>query len=257
MEIGSITQGGIDVALVVLYAFWLFFAGLIFYIRREDRREGYPLVSEIDGKPIDHGFLWIPEPKTFKLPDGTIQTAPREEVDPREIKAKPTEGWPGAPLEPTGDPMIDAVGPAAYALRKEKPELTELGETRMAPMRVATDFSVEEEDPDPRGMPVIAADGEVAGTVSDIWVDRAEPRISFLEVKVAATGRNVLLPMTFARVDGSSRQVKVASILARHFANVPALKNPNEVTAREEDQISAYYAGGHLYAKPERAEPLL
>ncbi len=33
---GAITSY-IDVAQVVLYAFWIFFAGLIFYLRREDR----------------------------------------------------------------------------------------------------------------------------------------------------------------------------------------------------------------------------
>ena len=44
-EFGAIT-GYIDVAQMVLYAFWIFFAGLIYYLHREDKREGYPLVSE-------------------------------------------------------------------------------------------------------------------------------------------------------------------------------------------------------------------
>lgn len=35
----------IDGAQIALYAFWLFFAGLIIYLRREDKREGYPLES--------------------------------------------------------------------------------------------------------------------------------------------------------------------------------------------------------------------
>ena len=34
--------GYIDIAQVVLYAFWIFFAGLIFYLHRENKREGYP-----------------------------------------------------------------------------------------------------------------------------------------------------------------------------------------------------------------------
>ena len=37
-------------AQVVLYAFWIFFAGLILYLRREDKREGYPLESD-RGRP--------------------------------------------------------------------------------------------------------------------------------------------------------------------------------------------------------------
>ena len=44
METGAITSY-IDVAQVALYAFWAFFALLILYLRREDKREGYPLES--------------------------------------------------------------------------------------------------------------------------------------------------------------------------------------------------------------------
>ena len=44
MDTGSIT-GYVDVAQLVLYAFWIFFFGLIIYLRREDKREGYPLGS--------------------------------------------------------------------------------------------------------------------------------------------------------------------------------------------------------------------
>lgn len=42
METGAIT-GYIDVAQVVLYIFWAFFFGLVIYLLRENKREGYPL----------------------------------------------------------------------------------------------------------------------------------------------------------------------------------------------------------------------
>ena len=38
------------------------------------------------------------------------------------IKATPIGPWPGAPLEPDGDPMVDGVGPAAYAERLDIPD---------------------------------------------------------------------------------------------------------------------------------------
>ena len=41
---------GIDVALLVFYAFVLFFICLVFYLRREDRREGYPLEDDATGR---------------------------------------------------------------------------------------------------------------------------------------------------------------------------------------------------------------
>lgn len=264
MEIGAITSE-LDVAQVVLYAFWIFFAGLIFYLRREDRREGYPLEHEATGKRLDHGIIWIPPAKTFWLPHGGTLLAPRDERDTREIRAAPTAPWTGAPLQPTGDPMRDGVGPAAHALRTESPELTFEGQPRMVPMRVASDFSMAENDPDLRGMPVVAADGVVAGTIHDVWVDRAEPQIRFLEVEVkgeqeggAENGiRRVLLPTGFARIDVRRRRITVKSIRADQFGHVPTLANADQITAREEDRITAYYGGGHLYALPSRQEPML
>jgi photosynthetic reaction center H subunit len=36
----------IDLASIALYLFWAFFAGLIYYLHRENKREGYPLVAD-------------------------------------------------------------------------------------------------------------------------------------------------------------------------------------------------------------------
>ena len=61
--------------------------------------------------------------------------------------------------------------------------------------------------------------------------------------------------MNFTRVSG--RQVSVASILGRQFAQVPVTRDPDLVTLLEEDKIMAYYGAGTLYATPQRQEPLL
>ena len=66
----------IDGAQIALYAFWLFFAGLIIFLRREDKREGYPLESERSAHITVQGFPSIPSPKTFNLADGTTVMAP-------------------------------------------------------------------------------------------------------------------------------------------------------------------------------------
>ena len=95
--------------------------------------------------------------------------------------------------------------------------------------------------------------------------------IRYLEVELAAAlatdpataaramvpGRRVLLPMTMAVVSRGGRTVKVDAIMARHFADVPALADPDIVTRDEEERIAAYYGAGYLYAKPSRTEPLL
>jgi photosynthetic reaction center H subunit len=66
--------------------------------------------------------------------------------------------------------------------------------------------------------------------------------------------------MNLAKIAGTplkGRRVVVKAILAAQFANAPRIKSPNSVTFLEEDRICAYFAGGHLYATPKRAEPLL
>lgn len=259
MSLGHIA-GSIDFAQVCLYMFWAFFIYLIFYLRKEDRREGYPLFSEADGGQKDRGFFFIPEPKTFDLPHGGTVQAPNFKLEEREMKIEKREVWPGAPYVPTGDPMADGVGPASYAERADKPDLTIEGHAKIVPLRVATDFAPAEGQLDLRGLDVIAADGEVAGTIADMWVDRTEALIRYLEVDVAG-GTKAILPMTLARVQKpmtrAPGKVHVKSIMAAQFAGVPSVAKPDQITLLEEDKIQGYYAGGNLYASPERSEPLL
>lgn len=258
MQTGAITHN-IDVAQLVLYAFWFFFIGLVIYLRREDKREGYPLESDRTNRTnrvVVQGFPGMPAPKTFKLPHGGTVQAPSGKTNENPILAKPIGPWPGAPLEPTGDPMRDAVGPASYARRSNTPDLTIDGANRIVPMRVATDFTIASCDPDPRGMSVIGGDGVAGGKVKDVWVDRSEPQVRYLEVETAAGGR-ALLPIAFAKVNAQAGRVEVNSIFGAHFAGVPQLASPDQVTLLEEDRISAYYAGGTLYASADRLGPLL
>jgi len=248
----------IDVAQVTLYGFWIFFAGLIFYLRREDKREGYPLQYEEPGRHTGWGFPVPPDPKEYLHRDGHTSTVPNWKNDRRDTAIIPTTPWPGSPYVPTGNPMLDGVGPASYAAREDVPELTVDNLPAIVPMRVDSTLSIAAEDSDPRGMAVIGADHEIGGTVSDVWVDRAEMIIRYLEVEVAgATDRHILLPMTMSKVDTFRRRIMVQSILGRHFADVPGLANPDQVTKLEEDKIVGYYGGGLLYATAARQEPLL
>jgi photosynthetic reaction center H subunit len=257
MPRGAITEY-IDVAQVVLYAFWIFFAGLIFYLRREDKREGYPLESDRSGLVLVQGYPAMPGPKSFLLSDGTTRTVPNPRSDRQNVAVAPVAAWPGAPMVPTGNPMKDGVGPASYANREDVPEHSIEGDPIIVPMRVLPDFQIDTHDADPRGMPVVGADGLTAGTVKDVWIDRAEILIRYLEVDVASTPSvSVLLPMAMARVSRGRRIVNVESILHDQFADVPKIANPNQVTKLEEDRIVGYYAGGTLYATPARQEPLL
>ncbi|MGB0514393.1 MAG: photosynthetic reaction center subunit H [Wenzhouxiangellaceae bacterium] len=266
MPTGAIT-GYIDVAQIVLYGFWIFFFGLIYYLRREDKREGYPLQSDrSDRAPRIKlvGFPAMPDTKTFLLPhdQGTRPSPPDDEPPLGDIAGTTVEApWNGTPLIPTGNPMRDGVGPASHAPREDAPDLTIEGRPKVIPMRLAEGFSPDPSDPDPRGMDVVAADGQVAGQVKDLWVDLTEPRILYFEVELPG-GRtegvtNPLLPIGFSRVRFGRRQILVGSIMADQFADVPRTASPDQVTRLEEDRICAYYGGGHLYAAPSRQEPLI
>jgi photosynthetic reaction center H subunit len=258
METGAITPY-IDIAQLVLYAFWAFFAGLIIYLILESKREGFPLVSHKRGGKRLAGFLPMPKPKTFILHDGTTRTFPWAEPLEPAPNAQLTADFEGAPLEPLGNPMLDGVGPAAYAMRANTPELTHEGENRTVPMRIATDHWVASDDPDPRGFKVITLDGLTAGLVSDLWVDRASTQLRFVEVAVPGQPRGVVIPIELVRVVayviGGVAQVK--SVTAAQLAAAPVPASPDCITAREEDRISAYFASGHLYATTDRLGPVL
>ena len=262
METGSIV-GSIDVAQVTLYVFWLFFAALIWYIRKEDRREGYPLEHDLTGEYDKDPWLFMASPKTFVLPHGhgTVQF-PNDQRDTRPIAAEKTAKFAGAPYQPTGNPMIDGVGPAAWAERADVPDVAADGKQRLAPMSIEPDFSIAEGDPDPRGMSVMACDQAVSGVISDVWVDRAEQMIRYLQVDLSAEngGRTVLLPHNFCTLEksrGEQKYLRVRAITAAQFADVPGTASPTQVTLLEEDKIMGYYGGGTLYATPERQEPLI
>ncbi len=251
MQTGAIT-GYVDVAQLVLYAFWIFFAGLIYYLHRENKREGYPLESDRSRSITVQGWPAVPEAKTYRLANGDTAEAPSQR---RDNQPPVHEGaYRGSPLQPSGDLLLAGVGPGSWSNRADVPDMTYEGLPKIVPLRVAAGFGVAPQDVDPRGLPVLGDDGAEGGRVVDIWVDRSEMLFRYLEVEVEGGGR-VLLPMNFARVE--QRRIRVKSILSHQFARVPKTRAPDQVTLLEEEKIMAYYGAGTLYATPDRQEPLL
>jgi photosynthetic reaction center H subunit len=252
MGTGALTQY-VDVAQLVLYIFWLFFAGLIYYLVRENHREGYPMEA-VDGRGVVTGWP-IPKQKTYKLAHGEDVMTPSYKVSAQPLRAEPAHGWTGAPLIPTGNPMLDGVGPGAWSDRADVPDMTFDDQVKLVPLRRLNEFDVSPNDTDPRGLPVIGADGEVGGQVVDLWLDISETLFRYLELEVAGGGRRVLLPINFARIRRD--EVKVGAILGSQFADVPGTRDPDVVTMLEEEKVMGYYGGGTLYAEPSRTEPLV
>lgn len=272
----ALTQS-IDTAQVVLYFFWIFFAGLIVWLRREDRREGYPLESEVLRVVGPETDIRIPRPKEYVRPHGeSIRRAPDFVRDVREINAERVSRAPGFPLEPIGEPLLSGVGPASFAERSDHAELShEDGQPLIVPMRAAGEYTVSA-GPDPRGWQVLGADRKVAGVISDIWVDKADLFVRYLEVTLPGTARDGggeggddapvaseaspevrLIPIAMLALDEQRKVVRVRALLAEQFALVPTTKHAASVSLREEDRISAFYAGGWFYAEPRRRESVL
>ncbi len=247
----------VDVAALALYSFFGFFIALVFWLRREDRREGYPLEDDISGRlEPGGGTLMFDTPKSFFLPfdRGTVTTPTGGRDAQPENVAYSGPRHAGTPFEPTGNPLSSGVGPGAYAQRNDWPDLDFHGNPRIVPLRVATDILIADGREDPRGMPVAGCDGEIAGTVTDLWVDRADHIVRYFEVALTAGG-TALLPQTMSVVRG--RHVSTDSITAAQFTGSPGTKVPDQITLLEEEKVQAYFGAGYLWATPRRSEPYL
>ncbi|MBI1402616.1 MAG: photosynthetic reaction center subunit H [Porphyrobacter sp.] len=254
--------GTFDVAELAFLLFFGFFILLVVYLNRESRREGYPLEDELTGR-VHPLKLGDGDKKVFKLPNGRGTYVPEDVArDAIDVPGKRAFNSAGAPYVPTGNPMKDGMGPAAWANRAKYPDLTFDGRPRIVPLAHSHDLVISPNDPQLIGWPVIAADKTTVGKVSDIWVDQAEHIIRYLEVETT-TGRKVLAPMTVAAVqtkgffDDRAELVEIDAITAAQFDDVPTLETPGIITRYEEDRIQAYFGGGYMYATPERAEPWL
>lgn len=248
--------GNFDLASAAIWSFWLFFAGLVYYLQTENMREGYPLESDQGGPAPNQGPFPLPAKKTWTLPHGRGErTVPDGLPEDRELALEPTSESAGQPFMPTGNPMTDGVGPASWAPRRDVPELDGKGHPKIVPMGNHGELTVSA-GRDPRGMPVIAADKTVVGEISDMWVDEPEQLVRYLEITLnsdTGTGKRLVpIQLTKIKRDG----VHIHSLYAEHYADAPTIRSAGQVTLLEEDKISAYFAGGKLYAGA-RIEPLI
>jgi photosynthetic reaction center H subunit len=229
MESGDITQS-MDVAQITLYVFWIFFFGLVIYLRRQDLKPGFDSVGHHE----------------------SAANAPH---------CRPNDPFPQAPVVAVGNPLLAGIGPGAWPIRSDTPELAfDDQKPRVVPMRTEKDFSIAHEDADPRGYAVYGADGEIGGTITDLWIDRSEHAVRYfeMEVPVKSGTKRLLVPNLFVdSIKAGKRSAFISAILSTQFADIPATKKPQQVSTTEEERIVAYFAAGRLFATPQRAEPLI
>jgi photosynthetic reaction center H subunit len=255
--------GTFDGPSLLFFTFVLLFGVLILYLRREDRREGYPLEDETGRLESLEGLMFVAQPKVFITGGAGALSKPDYLRESFSGSASRTSGAPGTPLVPRGDPLQAGVGPGAYAQRAKRPDTMPHGEAKIVPLRTLPAYQIDPKSPDPRGMQIVGADGAVGGLVTDVWIDRGEFVARYLEVAVTpAAGsppiaaKRVLIPMPLCDVSRSKGRVSTFTILGSQFVGAPAVVG-DTVTFDEEERASAYFGGGLLYATPARSEPLI
>jgi len=84
----------VDFATIMIYLFWFFFFGLIVYLRMEDKREGYPLVSDRKSVMVQ-GWPAAPAPKEERAKHSALHI-----WEARNAAAPVPPAAPAAPVEP-------------------------------------------------------------------------------------------------------------------------------------------------------------
>lgn len=247
--VGVTFFGNFDLASLSIWLFWIFFAGLIYYLQTENMREGFPLEDENGNRAANQGPFPVPGDKTFILPhgQGTLTVPSKQRGDREDLALARTAASEGFPHAPTGNPMADGVGPASWAPRKDVPELDGHGHPKITPMAGHDSYFVSA-GRDPRGLPVLSRDDQVIGYVTDMWIDAPEQLVRYVEFELEpdhGTGKR-LVPITMTRI--KEKWIQVKSLNSPDFDGVPQTVSTAQITKLEEEKICAYYAGGTLYS---------
>lgn len=239
----------IDIPTVLSWVFVLFFVALVFWLQRESKREGYPLKASPFTKERMDGFPPPPEePQTYILNEGgTIQAPHYYEQAP--TSAKPVHQFDGTAFSPVGNPLLAAIGPGSWVMKKDVPALTERGDLLLQPLSALHEWSIRKEDSDPRGMIVYDWRWNEIGRVAELWIDRGIKIVRMLEVELHGNvhaGR-VLVPIYHTEIREKAREVRVTALWAHQFAEVPMPAKPGMMTGQEEERLNAYYSAGLFY----------
>ena len=252
---GNITEL-IDLPDAAFWTFFVLFVLLCIWLRREDKREGYPMRASPFTDEQLLGFPTPPPPHTYLLNEGgTLQAPHLYEQAP--THAVPLHGHDGTPFSPVGNPLLAGIGPGAWVKRRMGPDLTETGEEIYQPMRVMSGWAIAPGETDPIGMAVFDRRFRPIGRVVDVWIDRGSNVIRMFEVLPPpdlAVGP-VLVPIYHTVIKERAREVRVTALHAHQLADIPRPARPTSITAQEHEQLNAYFAAGRFYANSPLTDP--
>ena len=135
--------GNFDLASLSIWLFWIFFAAAD--LLSADREHARRLSARERGRHSPRrtrARSRCRSPRPSSCPHGRGEvTVPSAENEAR--TAAPIWRWrappcpKASPMRPTGDPMVDGVGPASWAPRRDEPELDGHGHPKIVPMASA------------------------------------------------------------------------------------------------------------------------
>ena len=251
----GVISSQLDIPTIAFWVFVLFFVGLVFWLQRESKREGYPLrASPFTPEQMD-GFPPPPaQPRTYILNEGGTTQAPHY-YPQVPFHAAPVHRFDGTPLTPLGNPLLAGIGPGSWVRKRNEPALTERGDLLLQPLRLLPEWSVLRLDADPRGMAVLDWRLNPVGHVSELWIDRGIKIIRFLEVELDASlgAKHVLVPIFHTDIREAPRRVRVTALWAHQFIDIPMPATPDLITGQEEERLNAYFTAGQFF----RGSPLV
>ena len=234
----------IDLPQILFWAFALAFVYLCYELRKNDKREGYPMKASPFSKRHLEGFPLRDEPQTYLLNEGGETQAPHN-YPQAQTSSRPLYPFDGTPLVPVGNPLLAGIGPGAWVMRNAAPMRVENGDLLLQPMRLLPEWTIGKADADPRGMRVFDWRWNEVGVVRDMWIDQGIKIIRFLEVEVAAGIR--LVPIYHTAINEKAREVRVTALSAFQFDEIPRQANPDVLDAREDERLNAYFAAGNFF----------
>lgn len=132
---------------------------------------------------------------------------------------------------PLTEDMLDELVwayPTFYGNEDHVPGARAAGDPNFVPMRETKEFKVKSDEPDLRGWNVFGTDGERIGKVTDLLVDPAAMKVSFLDVDLfddlfmLKDDRHILIPAEAVEVRERGQDVWVRDLTAREVVRLPA-----------------------------------
>ena len=133
-----------------------------------------------------------------------------------------------------------------------------MAELKAVPMSPRAGWTAARGVPDPRGLPIKAVDGVIAGTIVEAWAGQSARRSHCYTVQLSGSSIRVLLPQEYVEwpYDGpwGKDHVIVKALTAAQFRDLPASSRQDRIAEVEVSRSTAYMGDDLPYAVADRSE---